>query len=123
MKNTIIWFEINVADLDRAKKFYDHVLQTNIRKEEMEGYPPMGIIPDEGVNGALVEDEEYEAPEHSGVMLYFDGSSGINPYLERVEEAGGEVVVPRSFVNDSVGHWAAFADLDGNLLAFYEPPQ
>ena len=36
MKNTIIWFEINVADLDRAKKFYDHVLQTNIRKEAME---------------------------------------------------------------------------------------
>ena len=89
----------------------------------MEGYPPMGIIPDEGVNGALVEDEEYEAPEHSGVMLYFDGSSGINPYLERVEEAGGEVVVPRSFVNESVGYWAAFSDLDGNLLAFYEPPQ
>ena len=123
MKNTIIWFEINVADLDRAKEFYDHVLQTNIRKEEMEGYPPMGIIPDEGVNGALVEDEDYEAPEHSGVMLYFDGSSGINPYLEPVEEAGGEVVVPRSFVNESVGHWAAFSDLDGNLFAFYEPPQ
>jgi predicted enzyme related to lactoylglutathione lyase len=56
-------------------------------------------------------------------MLYFDGSSGINPYLERVEEAGGEVLVPRSFVNESVGHWAAFSDLDGNLLAFYEPPQ
>ena len=37
MKNTIIWFEINGTDLDRAKKFYDHVLQTNIRKEEMEG--------------------------------------------------------------------------------------
>ena len=63
MRNTIIWFEINVSDLDRAKKFYDHVLQTNIRKEEVEGYPPMGIIPDEGVNGALVEDEEYEDEE------------------------------------------------------------
>ena len=74
MKNTIIWFEINVADLARAKKFYDHVLQTNIRKEEIDGYPPMGIIPDEGVNGALVEDEEYEAPEYSGIMLYFDGN-------------------------------------------------
>ena len=107
MKNTIIWFEINVVDLDRAKKFYDHVLQTNIRKEDVEGYPPMGSIPDEGVNGALVEDEEYEAPEHSGIMLYFDGSTGINPYLKRVEEAGGEVVFPRSFVNESVGDWAA----------------
>jgi predicted enzyme related to lactoylglutathione lyase len=93
MKNTIIWFEINVADLARAKKFYDHVLQTNIRKEEIDGYPPMGIIPDEGVNGALVEDEEYEAPEHSGVMLYFDG------------------------------HWAVISDLDGNVLAFFEPPK
>ena len=60
MKNTIIWFEINVANLDQAKYFYDYVLQTNIRKEDMEGYPPMGIIPGEGVNGALVEDEEYE---------------------------------------------------------------
>lgn len=55
MKNTIIWFEINVADLNRAKTFYDHVLQTEIRVEDMNGFPPMGIIPDEGVNGALVE--------------------------------------------------------------------
>ena len=123
MKNTIIWFEINVANLDQAKDFYDYVLQTNIRKEDMEGYPPMGIISGEGVNGALVEDEEYEAPEHSGIMLYFDGTSGINAYLERIEEAGGEVVVPRSFLNESVGYWAAFSDLDGNLLAFYEPPE
>ena len=123
MKNTIIWFEINVANLDQAKYFYDYVLQTNIRKEDMEGYPPMGIIPGEGVNGALVEDEEYEAPEHSGIMLYFDGTSGINAYLERIEEAGGEVVVSRSFVNEFVGYWAAFSDLDGNLLAFYEPPE
>jgi hypothetical protein len=69
MKNTIIWFEINVADLDRAKDFYDHVLQTNIRKEEMEGYPPMGIIPDEGVNGALVEDEEEKYIFHQNVQF------------------------------------------------------
>ena len=103
MKNTSIWFEINVADLDKAKKFYDHVLQTNIRKEDVEGYPPMGIIPDEGVNGALLEDEEYEAPEHSGIMLYFDWGSGINPNVGRVEEAVGAVVVPRSFVNESIG--------------------
>ena len=123
MKNTIIWFEINVADLARAKKFYDHVLQTNIRKEAREGYPPMGIIPDEGVNGALVEDEDYEAPEHSGVMLYFDGSSGINPYLERVEEAGGEVLVPRSFVNESVGHWWALGSVFRFGWESDEPPQ
>ena len=122
MKNTIIWFEINVADLNRAKTFYDHVLQTEIRVEDMNGFPPMGIIPDGGVNGALVEEEGYIAPEHSGVMLYFDGSSGIDPFLKRVEEAGGEVVVPRSFISETIGHWAAFLDMDGNMLAFFEPP-
>ena len=106
MKNTIIWFEINVAELTRAKTFYNYVLKTNIRVEAMDGFPPMGIFPDEGVNGALVEEEGYVAPEHSGVMLYFDGSSGIDPYLKRVEEAGGEVVIPRSYINESVGHWA-----------------
>jgi len=123
MKNTIIWFEINVAELTRAKTFYNYVLKTNIRVEAMDGFPPMGIFPDEGVNGALVEEEGYVAPEHSGVMLYFDGSSGIDPYLKRVEEAGGEVVIPRSYINESVGHWAAFLDLDGNMMAFFEPPK
>ena len=121
-KNTIIWFEINVADLSRAKKFYDHVLQTDIRVQPMEGFPPMGIFPDEGVNGALVEEESYVAPEHSGVMLYFDGSSGIDPYLHRIEEAGGEVIIPRSLIDENIGHWAAFFDLDGNMMAFFEPP-
>lgn len=122
MKNTITWFEINVADLDRAIQFYNHVLETEIKVMEMDDFPRMGMFPGDGVTGALVEDEEYVAPEHSGVMLYFDGSSGIEPYVKRVEEAGGQIIMPRTIVTEEIGFWAGFEDLDGNVLAFFEPP-
>ena len=122
MKNTITWFEINVANLKRSIKFYNHVLETEIRIMNMDDFPAMGVFPDEGVNGALVEEEGYEAPEHSGVMLYFDGSTGIDSYLKRVEEAGVFIMVPRTIVTEDIGFWGAFEDLDGNVLAFFEPP-
>lgn len=86
MKNTITWFEINVANLERSIKFYNHVLETEIRVMELDGFHAMGIFPDEGVNGALVEEEGYEAPEYSGIMLYFDGNvlAFFNPLNKNV---------------------------------------
>ena len=58
MKNTITWFEINVANLERSIKFYNHVLEIEIRVMELDDFPAMGIFPDEGVNGALVEEKD-----------------------------------------------------------------
>ena len=49
MKNTITWFEINVANLERSIKFYNHVLETEIRVMELDDFPAMGIFPEEGV--------------------------------------------------------------------------
>jgi len=121
MKNTITWFEINVSNLKQAMQFYNHVLQIEMKFLNLDVAESMAFFPDDGVNGALVEEEGYVAPEHSGVMLYFDGSSGIDPYLKRVEEAGGSVVVHRTIIADEIGCWAAFEDIDGNVLAFYEP--
>ena len=86
MKNTITWFEINVANLERSIKFYNHVLEIEIRVMELDDFPAMGIFPDEGVNGALGKEEGYEAPEYSGIMLYFDGNvlAFFNPLNKNV---------------------------------------
>lgn len=36
MKSVINWFEIPVADMDRATKFYESVMQVALRREKMD---------------------------------------------------------------------------------------
>ena len=58
MANTIVWADIPVADLDRARKFYAAVLQADI--ELMEGAPgEVALLPMEpgSVSGDLVRSE------------------------------------------------------------------
>ena len=72
MPNIVNWFEIPVSDFDRAKKFYNTILDQNL--EDMDtGMSKMGVIPErEGVSGAIVYGEGYVPSEH-GALIYLNG--------------------------------------------------
>jgi len=58
MKNVVVWFDIPVANLERAVKFYSKVLAVEIQK--MEGAPKKyAMFPFEPglASGGLVEDK------------------------------------------------------------------
>lgn len=54
MKSVINWFEIPVADMDRAIKFYESVMQVALRREKMD-VAELAVFPheDPATGGAL----------------------------------------------------------------------
>lgn len=58
MKSVINWFEIPVADMDRAIKFYEPVMQVSLRREKMDS-ADLAVFPheDPATGGALAKFE------------------------------------------------------------------
>lgn len=116
MKDFITWFEIPVLNLDRATAFYNHIYGIELEKTEMNDYS-MAIFPvTTGIGGALVQGQGC-IPSETGSLVYLNGGKNLQPILDRVEEAGGRIIMPKTKINDEAGHFALFIDSEGNKLA------
>ena len=120
--NPVNWFEIPVADMSRAKAFYEKVLGVEITETEM-GPNKMGWFPMEigrpGSPGTLVQGEAY-APSHDGTLVYLHVDK-IDPTLESIEASGGKTLAPRVSIGEH-GFIAHFEDSEGNRVALHESP-
>ncbi len=75
MKNAISWFEIAVKDFERAKSFYNTMLDTEIKEMPMSGIRYGLFVYDEdnnGVGGGIVE-MGGATPSKEGVTIYLNG--------------------------------------------------
>jgi len=123
MANTIVWADIPVADLDRARTFYAAVLQADI--ELMEGAPgEVALLPMEpgSVSGDLVRSEN-QKPGLTGCTIYLDSKGDPEGMMERVVAAGGKVLTPVASMGDMVGSIGFFQDSEGNRIGVHKPPQ
>ncbi|MGB1248577.1 MAG: VOC family protein [Chitinophagales bacterium] len=125
MKNAICWFEIPVVDFERAKTFYNTILDIELQEMQM-GEERMAIFPSEkdGVGGAIIESkyENYQ-PSTKGLKIYFEATDDINDSLAKVEKAGGKIHIPKTLISEETGHFGSFIDTEGNLLSFYSSPK
>ncbi|MCI0448551.1 MAG: hypothetical protein L0Y79_02050 [Chlorobi bacterium] len=120
MKNTICWFEIPVYNFDQAESFYNHIFGIELHRGESNGCL-MGVFTggdDEGVHGAIVKGEGYIPCDH-GPLIYLNGGYDLNTVLSKVEEAGGSIILQKTFVSESVGYVAMFYDTEGNRIGLY----
>lgn len=121
MQNMINWFEIPAADFNRAVKFYNAVMDTNIEGMEMGG-SMMGMFPlaqdAPGVGGAIVSGEMY-TPSGDGTKVYLYCPNDLQPFLDRVEPNGGQVIVPKTLITEDIGYFAMFVDTEGNVVALH----
>jgi predicted enzyme related to lactoylglutathione lyase len=118
-KHAIHWFEIFVTDLDRAARFYQTVLNVELRRES-EGGRPMAIFNsavEDGVGGALVRQTGRE-PTDNGVIIYLDADGKLDASLARVERAGGKVLMPKTDIG-APGFIALVRDTEGNLVGLH----
>lgn len=122
MKNAVNWFEIPANNFQRAKTFYEAVLQTEMATREME---EMGSVmalfpyeePESGVGGSIISGPGYK-PSQQGAMIYLNGGEDLSLPLSRVEKAGGKVVLPKTSLGPN-GFMAQFIDTEGNRVAFH----
>lgn len=120
MKNVANWFEIPVIELSRAKIFYQNVMKTSFKEDEMEGFQMAIFDAEEGaVSGMLVLGEGY-LPSLTGAVIYLNGGDDLSFYLDRVIEFGGKVMVPKTAINEGeCGYFAQFIDSEGNRIGLY----
>ena len=118
--NTLNWFEISVNDMARAKKFYETVFGIEMQQMDMMGMQ-MAMFPSENMNGkvsgALVQGPMHK-PSMDGAKVYFNGNPGMEA-LDRVEAAGGKVVMPKTKISDEIGYMSFFIDSEGNNVAMH----
>jgi predicted enzyme related to lactoylglutathione lyase len=117
-KNAITWFEIPVADLERAARFYETVLATQLKREVFGGNPHAIFAVRPGVAGALVKSPQLE-PSAAGARIYLDATGQLDAALARVEKAGGAVILPRTDIGDP-GFIAIVRDTEGNAVGLHE---
>lgn len=116
--NVINWFEIPVRDFSRAKKFYETILDIGMPEMEMGG-ARMGFFPYQPgsgrVSGAICKGENYHISV-SGPKIYLNGNPDLSHILDRVNAAGGEVLVPKEEITPEHGYMACFRDTEGNHI-------
>jgi predicted enzyme related to lactoylglutathione lyase len=125
MKNNVVgWFEIPVADMDRAIKFYETVFEFKIDRHKMDSVD-MGWFPwiEDGLGsgGSLVSTgNDFYKPSAEGTIVYFTAHSGdLKNELARVVPAGGRILVEKRMVGEGYGYMAVVLDTEGNRIALH----
>jgi uncharacterized protein len=119
MTNLINWLEIPAADFARAVNFYKTILGVDIQETDMFG-TKMGFFPSDNqhVSGAVVHGDGY-TPSKDGITVYLNGGDNLQTVLDKVEPAGGMVIVPKTQISPEMGYFAMFIDTEGNKLALH----
>ncbi|MAZ15999.1 VOC family protein [Oricola sp.] len=116
-KNTCVWFEIPVSDLDASKRFYEEVLSISMRRDDT-GPNPMVMfssMDDMGVSGHLYPGKPSEAGSGNTIHLAVDGS--LDDAMSRVKAAGGQVMSPT--IDIPAGSFFYATDPDGNSIGLF----
>ncbi len=121
MNNYISIFEIPAADISRAAKFYQAILDIKIEIMDMEGMQ-MGLLPFENQNviGTILKGEGY-IPSPNGVTIYLNGGDDLSTILSKVESNDGKILVPKTPHADESGYFAIFLDTEGNKIGLHSP--
>lgn len=115
----INWFEIPVADLDRAQPFYEALLQAPLRREAM-GAQTLAVLPytDPGIGGALLA-APHARPGEGGAIVYLNVGPTLDAALHRALGAGATLLVPRVDLPEGMGSFVHVRDPEGNRLGLH----
>jgi len=122
--NAVTWFEIYVKDMNRARKFYETVLDVELEymsspesagnEYEMALFPFVDNAPNS--SGALVQMNHVEAGGNS-IVVYF-ASDDCSVEESRVADAGGRVERTKFSIGEH-GFISLCFDTEGNCFGLH----
>jgi len=125
MKNAISWFEIPASDLSRATKFYETIFGVTLNPLDLPNIK-MRMFPLEdmmGVGGAIVDSGGFHKPSSTdGPLIYLNGNPDLQKVLDKVEAAGGKIMVPKTEISPEYGFMAVIIDTEGNRIGLHSVP-
>jgi hypothetical protein len=119
--NPVGWFEIYVRDLERAKRFYETVFETELQSLkapfpgiELLAFP---MVQDRyGAAGALVRMEGGPSGGNSTLVYFSCQDCAVEE--GRVAAAGGDVERPKMSIGE-YGFISLVRDPDGNMIGLH----
>ena len=117
--NPVVWFEIYVQDMERARKFYEAVFEVKLEKLINIGIE-LWLFPksmnEHGSPGALVKIEGFPSGNNS-VLIYFT-CKDCAIEAKRVVENGG-TVFKEKFAIGEYGFISLVSDSEGNMIGLH----
>jgi uncharacterized protein len=127
MKDAISWFEIPATDLDRAQKFYETIFDVKLDAIDMPNIKMRMFPLDDpmnGVGGAVVDSGGFHKPSVTdGPLIYLNGNPDVQKVMDKVEAAGGKIMVPKTEISPDYGYMAVFIDSEGNRIGLHSVPE
>jgi uncharacterized protein len=124
-KNAISWFEIPATDLQRAQQFYETIFGITMAKLDLPNIK-MRLFPTtdpNGVGGSVVDSGGFHKPSKTdGPLIYLNANPDVQTVLDKVEKAGGKIVVPKTQISPAFGYMAVINDTEGNRIALHSIP-
>jgi len=127
MNNAISWFEIPTNDIDRAQKFYEAIFGITMMPMDMPNIK-MRMFPLDDmmtqVGGALVDSGGFhKASATEGPLIYLNGNPDVQHVLDKVQGAGGSILLPKTEISPEYGFMAVIMDTEGNRIGLHSVPQ
>ena len=117
--NTIVWVDIPVLDIERARRFYSALLDMNL---EVKTHNKTTFVPflhkDDEVAGCLVEDLNFQASQVTGPLVYLNVHGRLDDALQTINEHGGKILERKEEIKPW-GYRAIIMDSEGNRIALH----
>ena len=117
--NPVVWFEIYVQDMERAKKFYGEVLGKTFEKldsPDIEMWQFPSTMEDPGTGGSLVRMPGFPSGGNSTLIYFACDDCAVEG--SRVVPAGGRIHRDKT----SIGKYGAIVlayDTEGNMFGLH----
>lgn len=123
-QHSISWFEIPTADINRAQQFYETIfgfemVPMDFPSMQMRMFP---VADQTGISGALTHAPDFYQPQANGVLVYLNANPDLQLVLDKVEAAGGSILVPKTEVSPEIGFMGVILDSEGNRVALHSIP-
>ncbi len=121
--NPVGWFEIYVNDMQRAKLFYETILQTKLEElptpskdttYHMYSFP--SNMTSYGSGGTLVKMEGFNAGGNSTIIYFVSEDCSIEE--ARIVDAGGKIFKPKMSIG-AYGFIVLATDTEGNMFGIH----
>jgi uncharacterized protein len=113
----VVWFDIPVADMDRAIAFYRKLTGQELTRLPVGDGKETALFEfDEGGSAGCLFAAPEDEPSHFGSRVYFDANPRLDDWLSRVEPSGGRILVGKTPAGGDHGYFAYIEDSEGNRV-------
>ncbi|WP_107038188.1 VOC family protein [Brumimicrobium mesophilum] len=118
VKDFVSWFEIPALNFEQAVNFYNQIFDIEMT-QNITDVNSMAFFPvTTGIGGAVISGPG-SIPSDKGPLIYLNGGKDLSKVLNKIEKAGGRVIMPKTLISKEEGYFAIFIDSQGNKLALH----